>query len=111
MASESVVQDGISRAEIKARGSSLVTRASEFREIPIHQRNLFAVLEGMPIETAISHASCIVEGLQELAHEGVERDGISGPIAWLMSENLEAVLAILQSVGTAIQRNSQRATA
>lgn len=75
-----------------------VTIAQEFGEIPAHQRNMFAVLEGMPLDTIVTHATCIVEGLREIAEDSVQADGINAGVAWLMGENLKAVSALLSSI-------------
>ncbi len=82
---------------------AILTQTVEFGEVPVHERNMFAVLGGMPVTTAISHAACIVDGLREMAHDGVEANGISASAAWLMSENLDAVFALLNSVEGAIE--------
>lgn len=75
-----------------------VAIAQEFGEIPVHQRNMFAVLEGMPLDTIVTHATCIVEGLRKIAEDSVQADGISTDVAWLMGENLKAVSALLSSM-------------
>lgn len=72
--------------------------ACEFGEIPVHQRNMFAVLDGMPLDTMVSHATCIVEGLREMAEDGVQSNGIGANVSWLMGENLRTVSALLSTI-------------
>jgi hypothetical protein len=84
----------------------IVTGTCEFGEVAIHQRNMFAVLEGMPVATALSHAACIVDGLREMAHDGVEAGGIGASMAWLMSNNLSTVFALLVNAESAIERSA-----
>jgi len=81
-----------------------LTVACEYGEVPIHQHNMFAVLEGMPLDTAISHANCIIDGLREIAEDGVQTDGINAAVSWLMGENLKTVAALLSSIQSALMR-------
>lgn len=81
-----------------------VTVAMAFEEVPVHGRQMFQVLPGMPVTTAISHAACIVDSLREIASEGVhEGDGLSSRAAWLIDTNLAAVFALLTSIESAIE--------
>jgi len=75
-----------------------VTIAQEFGEIPAHQCNMFAVLEGVPLDTMVSHANCIVDGLREMAEDGVQTNGMNAAVSWLIGENLKTVSALLSSM-------------
>lgn len=95
----------------EAEAQSIVTDTFQFGEVPVHGRNMFSVLEGMPADVAISHAACVVDGLRELAHKGVEANGIEPQIAWLMSANLDTVFALLTSVEMKVARTNTEASA
>lgn len=86
--------------DAQVRMADLRTEAMGFTEFPLHKKHLFSVVEGMPVDDAVSHAACIVDGLREMAGVGVQH-GITERQAWLMEANLEAVLALLLSVENA----------
>jgi len=90
-------------AQAPQKISALVTVANEFEEVPVFNRNMFAVVPGMPAATAISHAACIVDSLREMACEGVSDGGISERKAWLMDANLSIVFGLLTSIESAIE--------
>lgn len=79
-----------------------VAIAQEFGEIPVHQCNLFAVLKGVPLDTMVCHANCIVDGLREMAENSVQAGGMDAAVSWLMGENLKTVSALLLSMENAL---------
>lgn len=86
------------------------TAEQEFCELSGVGKNLLMVNEGLPGSYALMQAICLLEGIKEIAHEGVQQE-MSCSTAWLVCFATDAAQALLHSIEPGVEHGVRAALA